>query len=205
MVNTDRPKGWHDRGYLPHYDGGAIAQFITWRLHDSLPQPILLRLKEELKINGIENISRVTLILVEEYLDKGIGACYLRRLEIAAMVRQAFLFHAKRKFDLFAWVIIPNHVHILLRPFPGIPLHKIIHSLKSFTAHEANKILGRTGDFWMRDYFDRYIRDEEHFQKALRYIERNPVKAGLCKEPADWEFSSAAERKRLDRQGPAGE
>ena len=205
MANTERPKGWHDRGYLPHYDGGAIAQFITWRLHDSLPQPILVRLKEDLKFHGIENISRETLILVEEYLDKGIGACYLRRLDIAAMVRQAFLFHARRKFDLFAWVIMPNHIHILLRPLPGIHLHKIIHSLKSFTAHEANKILGRTGAFWMREYFDRYIRDEEHFQKAVRYIERNPVKAGLCKEPADWEFSSAAERKRPARQRPAGE
>lgn len=193
---TLEPKGWYDRGYLPHFDGGEVAQFITWRLFDSLPQSVLNRIKQELAVRGPENISRETLILVDEYLDRGIGACYLRRKDIAEMVRDAFLHHADDRYILISWVIMPNHVHVLLRPLLGKPLDKIIHSLKSFTAHKANKILGRQGRFWMREYFDRYIRDFDHFQKAVRYIEKNPVKAGLCQEPADWPFSSASERQR---------
>ncbi|HEY8188950.1 MAG TPA: hypothetical protein VIF64_22975, partial [Pyrinomonadaceae bacterium] len=65
------------------------------------------------------------------------------------------------------------------------------HSLKSYTAHEANKILCREGQFWLEDYFDRYIRNEEHFQNTVKYIENNPVKAGLCAKASDWPFSSA--------------
>jgi REP element-mobilizing transposase RayT len=86
---------------------------------------------------------------------------------------------------------MPNHVHLLLRPRPANMLEKIMHSFKSFTALEANKVLGRTGSFWMREAFDRYIRDQEHFGRVFRYIENNPVKAGLCVSREDWEFSSA--------------
>lgn len=100
-------------------------------------------------------------------------------------------------YILLAWVIMPNHVHLLLRPLAGKPLDKIIHSLKSFTAHEANKMMNRQGKFWMREYFDRYIRDFDHLRKAISYIERNPVKAGLCEKAEDWEFGSAAARRRL--------
>jgi putative DNA methylase len=89
---------------------------------------------------------------------------------------------------------MPNHIHVLLRPRPGHKLETIVHSLKSYTALEANKVLGREGQFWMREVFDRYIRDQEHFARTFRYIENNPVKAGLCARPEDWEFSSACKR-----------
>ena len=69
-------------------------------------------------------------------------------------------------------------------------------SLKSFTSNEVNNILKRSGTLWMPDYHDRYIRDEEHFAAAARDIENNPVKAGLCPQPADWKFSSAWFRAR---------
>ena len=64
-------------------------------------------------------------------------------------------------------------------------------SFKSYTSHEANKLLDQHGQFWMEDYFDRYVRDEKHFASAIAYIENNPVKARLCKKPEDWLFSSA--------------
>jgi hypothetical protein len=70
----------------------------------------------------------------------------------------------------------------------------IVHSWKSFTAHECNKVLDRTGRFWEREPFDRYIRNQRHFRNARIYIENNPVKAGLCKEPTDWTWSSARRR-----------
>ena len=95
------------------------------------------------------------------------------------------------RYRLFAWVVMPNHVHTLMTRFEGYELKDIFHSLKSYAAHEANKMLHRSGQFWLEDYFDRYIRDAEHFQKTVRYIENNPVKARLCKKPSDWPFSSA--------------
>lgn len=70
----------------------------------------------------------------------------------------------------------------------------IVRSWKSFTAHECNKLLGRSGRFWQREPFDRYIRNKQHFQRAVSYIEENPVKAGLCRKPEDWQWSSARRR-----------
>jgi REP element-mobilizing transposase RayT len=78
-----------------------------------------------------------------------------------------------------------------MRPGEGYSLDKIMHSIKSFTALEANRALARTGSFWMREVFDRYIRSEAHYNRVFRYIENNPVKARLCSSPDDWEFSSA--------------
>src|SRR5262245_15066123 len=79
-------------------------------------------------------------------------------------------------------------------PLNGFKMSSIVHSWKSFTAHECNKILNRTGKFWEREPFDRYIRNQRHFDNALVYIEGNPVKAGLCQDPTDWRWSSARRR-----------
>jgi REP element-mobilizing transposase RayT len=86
---------------------------------------------------------------------------------------------------------MPNHVHVLIQLREGYPMHKIIHSWKSFTANEANKLLGLKGPFWYHEYYDRFIRDQRHFDNAVRYIHENPVKAGLVEKPEDWPFSSA--------------
>jgi REP element-mobilizing transposase RayT len=86
---------------------------------------------------------------------------------------------------------MPNHIHFLVSPFEDVELASIAHSIKSYTAHEANKILGRTGRFWQVEPFDRYIRSSRHHASVVRYIENNPVKAGLCKMPSDWRYSSA--------------
>jgi REP element-mobilizing transposase RayT len=99
------------------------------------------------------------------------------------------------KYQLTAWVIMPNHVHMLCTPHSAYSLAQIVHSLKSFTASEANKILGQSGRFWQKEYFDRYIRNARHFARVVSYIEKNPVKANLCDRPEDWPFSSARFRK----------
>jgi REP element-mobilizing transposase RayT len=75
--------------------------------------------------------------------------------------------------------------------FENYELKDILHSLKSYTAQEANKMLRRRGQFWIEDYFDRYMRNQEHFRKTVQYIENNPVKARLCDKPSSWPFSSA--------------
>ena len=125
------------------------------------------------------------------YLDSGYGNCYLANQKVAEINQNSLIHFHEIRYKLKAWVIMPNHSHFLLKPSEGFTLSSIMHSIKSFTASESNKIIGRKGKFWQEDYFDRYIRDAGHFEKAVRYIENNPVKAGLCKTPAEWKYSSA--------------
>lgn len=86
---------------------------------------------------------------------------------------------------------MPNHIRFLATPFENVELREIAHSIKSYTAHEANKLLNCQGQFWQHEPFDRYIRNRKHFANVIRYIENNPVKAGLWEKPEDWKFSSA--------------
>ena len=90
---------------------------------------------------------------------------------------------------------MPNHAHLLCTPLSGHSLADIMHSIKSFTANEANKLLNREGRFWQKEYFDRYIRNARQFGRTVTYIENNPVKGNLCSKAEDWPFSSAAMRK----------
>lgn len=187
VFNSD---GCHSRGYLPHFDGGEISQFITFRLADSLPQRFLDRWREELK-EETDDIDAALRRRIEIYLDRGFGACYLKDERIANVVQNAFLFFDGERYRLSAWVVMPNHVHLLLTPLPNHTLAKIMQSLKSFTASKANKILNRAGHFWQQESFDRFVRDADHFAKVISYIESNPVKAKLCNKAGDWQFSSA--------------
>jgi len=115
---------------------------------------------------------------------------------VAEMVQNSLLFFDRVRYRLSAWLVMPNYVHMLLTPCENQDVSAILHSLKSYTANEANKLSGRTGQFWQPESFDRWIRDADHFARVIAYIENNPVKAGLCKRPEDWPFSSAWFRKR---------
>jgi putative DNA methylase len=182
--------GWHSRGYLPHFEGGEIAQTINLRLADSLPKRVLERWNQELTRDPLINAS-VVRERIERYLDQGYGSCALRDKRVAKMVQESLLHFDGERCWLSAWVVMPNHVHVLLTPNSLWPLSRIMKHFKSYTSHEANRILDRRGQFWMEDYFDRYIRDAKHFTNAINYIENNPVKAGLCERASDWVFSSA--------------
>jgi REP element-mobilizing transposase RayT len=175
--------GWRSRGYLPHYDGGETSQFITTRLADSLPQKLLEKWRFELEKEEITDIEFRKKI--EIYLDNGYGDCYLKRDDIGSLVQENLLYHADKKYKLYAWVVMPNHVHYLVTPILPFTLAEITHSNKSYTAHQSNLILKRNGQFWMPESFDRYIRDENHFLQTIAYIENNPIKAGLCKNKED--------------------
>jgi len=111
-------------------------------------------------------------------------------------MQNALLFHDQMKYKLAAWVVMPNHAHILCIPSAGNSLAGIMHSIKSFTSNKANKMLNRSGRFWQKEYFDRYIRNARQFANTVAYIESNPVKANLCQRPEDWPFSSAWFRKK---------
>jgi len=186
-------KGWHSRGYLPHFDQPGLIQGITFRLSDSLPAHVVASLAEDLQ----EADDPAKRARIEAYLNAGYGACYLREPRIAGLVEDALLYFDGERYRLIAWVIMPSHVHTLIETIEGHPLHRIVHSWKSYTAKQVNQILGRTGRFWFPEYFDRYIRNEHHLEGAIHYIHENPVKAGLVEKPEDWPFSSA----RLLRAG----
>jgi putative DNA methylase len=127
----------------------------------------------------------------------GHGECWLRQPAIAQLVEGAVLRFDQERYRLLAWWIMPNHVHALIETRVGFPLADVLHSWKSYTSSEANKRLGRRGDFWQREYLDRYVRDAEHYPAVVAYIEENPVKAGLAKVKTDWPCSSARFRSAL--------
>jgi REP element-mobilizing transposase RayT len=183
--------GWHSRGYLPHFDGVAQPQFISYHLADAIPAKVIKRWKEEMKHLEYEQERILLQRRIEKYLDCGYGELLLKDERVAGMVQDSLLKFDGSRYRLSAWVVMPNHLHSLLTRFENFELKDILHSTKSYTAHEANKLLNREGQFWIEDYFDRYIRDEKHFQRTVDYIEMNPVKAGLCEKPGDWPFSSA--------------
>jgi REP element-mobilizing transposase RayT len=188
------PKGWHSRGYLPHFDGGEILQFITLHLADALPQSVWSKWKAELEQEKDEQAKLILYQRFEDYLDEGYGECHLRKNKIALMVQNALLHFDGERYKLLSWVIMPNHIHFLIRPAGNWPLSKIVKNFKSYTSHEANKLLNRSGRFWQEDYFDRYIRNYKHYENTLFYIENNPVKARLCQKASDWKYGSAYSR-----------
>lgn len=188
--------GWYDRGYIPHFDGGeSLPQFLTFRLCDSMPQEVLERWRAETAALGEEG-EMIFRKRVEKYLDQGYGACWLRDERIAEMTENSLLFHHEKKYTLTAWVVMPNHLHFLATPLAEVALCEIAHSIKSYTAHKANKLLNRNGQFWQHEPFDRYIRNQKHYASVVAYIENNPVKAGLCEKSEEWRFSSAYHRKK---------
>lgn len=193
-----REAGWHSRGYLPHFDGRCIPQFITLHLADTIPRKVIERWQEELTQLEEKQAQILLQRRIEKYLDQGYGSCFLKDHRIATIVQHSLLKFDGVRYNLFSWVVMPNHSHSLLTRFDNWDLKRLMHSHKSYTAHEANKILQRNGQFWMEDYFDRYIRNAEHFRNAVSYIEHNPVKAGLCAKPSDWPFSSAWFRAHRD-------
>lgn len=186
------PRGWYSRGYLPHFDGGAgQPQSVTFRLADSVPASVRERWVCELQHRP--SIQRETELRkrIDMFLDSGYGACHLQDPRIGPLVETALLFFDAKRYKLHAWVIMPNHVHALFTPCAGWSMSDILGSWKSFTSKEANKILSRSGQFWLEDFFDRIIRNAEHYANAISYIENNPVKAGLCRTPEAWPFGSA--------------
>jgi len=206
--------GTHTRGYLPHVKREGASYFVTFRLADSLPKEVLLKYQAERaerlqrfhaqqesakklgatppQLETLDEIERDYFRKLEAYLDKGVGECCLRRPDIADLVASAFRFFADERYRLDAWVVMPNHVHLVLWPIPNHTLSEIAQSLKRYTAREANKILGRTGrTFWQPEPFDHWIRNDEEHARCCRYVVNNPAKARLCGAPEDWKWSSA--------------
>jgi REP element-mobilizing transposase RayT len=168
-----------------------MIQALNFRLADSLPAPVMERWKIELAHRTESEAAAAIRWRAETYLDAGHGECWLRRPDIARLAENALLYFDGQRYRLLAWCVMPNHIHAMIETREGFPLPDILHSWKSFTGNQANKLLTRRGEFWQREYWDRYIRDAGHYEQAIGYIEENPLKAGLARVKADWPWSSA--------------
>jgi len=182
-----------DRGRLPHWEKENATYFVTFRLDDSLPKMVLERidskreslvktdkeLRRELTTSERKRIKQLTTKVVERYLDNGVGACHLKHPAVAGIVADALRHFDNRRYRLFAWCVMPNHVHVVVRVFPGRTLAEVVHSWKSFTAKRANELLNLSGGFWQREYYDHLVQDDSEFERAVRYVAENPDKAGL--------------------------
>jgi type I restriction enzyme R subunit/putative DNA methylase len=205
--------GWHERGYLPHCDFPGLVQFVTFRLADSMPVSRRDEWEHLLKIED----DREKRTKLEEYLDRGVGECHLRDPRIAKIAEDAMLHFHNERYELLAWCVMPNHMHVLVHVWQT-PLWKMVQSWKHFVQTRANRLLAerqlparrhaeanrnapcrRPALQWQREYWDTFMRDGDQERKAVRYIDNNPVKARLCRVDKDWPFSSARFRDEFQR------
>jgi putative transposase len=190
--------------HLPHWRQEGATYFVTFRLADSLPRSKLRELelikshwakKDEIAAAGTgadcqsallgdhrEALSRAIMAKVERWLDEGMGKCWMSRAEVSRIVEESFHHVDDDQCELGCYVIMPNHVHVILRPLhPGTsPLEKILQTRKRRTSRDINLLLGRSGPLWQEESFDRIIRDEEHLDRCIQYIGRNPRTARLA-------------------------
>ena len=215
---------WHSRGYLPHFDSPRTLQHITYHLADSISQAAIQRLHSEIAFlpdqagrsgerrsrherggcsgerrsqersqcdSDAERRKRL-----EAWIDSGHGSCALRDPFAAGIVQASFLNFDAQRYRLLAWVVMPNHVHVLVEPINGWTVAKIVATWKKFTGRLINEHLTAERQkplhpLWHREYWDRFMRDERHFEQTRAYIHNNPVKAGLVASPEQWPWSSA--------------
>lgn len=180
---------YHERN-LPHcYPPGATL-FLTWRLFGSLPRSCL-------PVRSSFNPGKA-FVQADRLLDTATdGARWLKDPRIAALVAAALEQGEKeyRLYKLFSWVIMPNHVHVVSQPFQ--PLPEMMRWIKGSTARSANLVLERTGKpFWQYETYDHCIRNTDELNRIIRYIENNPVRAGLANRVEDWRWSSASAGQR---------
>jgi REP element-mobilizing transposase RayT len=178
------------RGELPHLYKEFGTYFVTFRLWDAVipgqPAP---------KAAAWRNLTpREILDSSEPALQA--GSCLLAENTVAELVQRALLHFDGVRYCLLAWCIMPNHVHVIFQPFGEWSPSSILHTWKSFTSHEANKLLGRKGRLWERETFDHLIRSVDDLERFIAYVERNPVEARLCHSPSLWRWSSASRRRK---------
>lgn len=174
-----------NRGRLPHWETDGGCYFVTFRLHDSLPSTAIEGLKAIVasKLTPLEQ-ARASFATLERYLDSGTGTCLFQNDDLAASVRDVLRARHGTEYRLFAWCIMPNHIHVCARLLPGFEHKNIVQGWKSVSAHRINTALDRTGSVWMREYYDPLVRDENELLRTIRYIDQNPVRAGI----RDWKW-----------------
>ena len=170
--------------HLPHWQQDGTTYFVTFRLADSLPQTKLNRWKTEqrqwLKTHDEpyseeeknEYAARFS-ERINEWLDAGSGSCILADPQHAKVVEQALKHFDGERYELDSYVIMANHVHVVVTPKPNVELSEILHSWKSFSANELNKLTGGTGTIWQDESYDHIVRSPEQLRFYTEYIQKN--------------------------------
>ncbi len=194
------------RRKLPHFQPAEATFFMTFRLAGSIPMEVIWRLKENytllkkgiLEQKDLSEREQQELIYVEQkrlfaetddFLDKNLNEPYwLQQKAIAEIVAEAMLYRDGKQYNLHAYTIMPNHVHMMMTLLPDAPvLFKVMQHLKKNSAIKSNKHLERVGlEFWEEESYDHIVRDEKEFYRILNYTLHNPVKAGFVKEWQNW-------------------
>lgn len=185
------------RRHLPHWRQEGVTYFVTFRLADALPQTKLrelaaLREEWQRKVGQSSALAAKALPLdlefaravaerVESWLDEGMGSCALQTQEAAKEVERCLRHEDGKRYDLIALVVMPNHVHLLARPYSDsdFPLERMEQGWKGFSARAINRQRGASGSLWQDESFDRIVRDEAHLFRCIQYIGANPRRAGL--------------------------
>lgn len=191
--------------YLPHWTKAGGVYAVNFRLADSLPKQVMETWRasqnaiiSNAKTQGRPLTSAEILELdqlhseqVEKHLDAGHGSCVLRREDIAKVVADALTRFDGKWYELLAWCVMPNHVHVVFQPRPGSDISKIMRSWKGSSAREINRILGHSGALWMMEYYDHLIRDEAELVHAIEYAWSNPESANL----GSWSWRGKSQKK----------
>ena len=194
---------------LPHFQPEEGIFFITFRLNielpDNLKQTLISKHKDfEEKIKKYSELEKSEMKLkfdkrqfdlIDNFL--GLtknGPFWLKDENIAKIVKDSLFFLHKEKYFLYSFCIMPNHVHILIKPLQNVKkgyfsFAEIMKSHKGITANKANKYLNRKGQFWHHENYDHWVRDDKEFHNIIWYIINNPVKAKLVKDFQDWKFT----------------
>lgn len=191
---------WRNR--LPHWEVAGRAHFVTIRCAGSLPEFAVRRIREiQATLSAIEpatpefaQLQRQYFLTCEKYLDQPESGSFAPFHDPAVadlILTDLNDFGVRDQWKIQAATIMPNHVHLLLRAQTresAKPLREVIRAFKGRTARKANQCLQRTGPFWQREWFDRWMRDDREIARTKTYIHQNPVKAGLVEQAKDWRW-----------------
>jgi len=199
--------------HLPHFQPSGATLFVTFRLKGSIPQAVLDQLIAE------RSRSEAALSVVSDPVEQARLRSHTERVlfgkwdaeldtarqsprwledpRVAQMVADCLRHRDNVVYNLHAFCIMPNHVHLVCTPLAKLgedyhSLSAILHALKSYTAHEANRILVRRGAFWQQESYDHVVRDDEELRRVVTYVLNNPVKARLVEAAHNWPWSYAA-------------
>jgi putative transposase len=198
----------HDHArHLPHQVPEGVPIFLTWNLKGAMPLAAIEELRRERRrledqpprpgeSTSQRRIRENKLLFAaaDRFLDQAVtGPIHLKDPRAAKIVEDSLLFGAGDRYELFAWCVMSNHVHVLLTP--RRKLSKVTQGIKGYTAHQINGLQDARGRvFWQDESYDHWSRDDAEMLRIIHYIENNPVAAGLCQRADDWSWSSARHR-----------
>ena len=194
--------------HLPHFQPLGGTFFVTYNLAGSIPAEVTMKLQQEYDFktkelmrnksdsSSFETLRKKHFLQYEIFLNTNTsGPHYLKDDSIAEIVAKSLHFWDGKSLELICFCIMSNHVHVVMRLFDKeeasslIYLHKVMQSIKQFSAKKANRLLGKEGQFWQRESYDYQVRDREKLYRVIGYVLDNPVKAGLCERRDQWKWS----------------